>query len=283
MKNLGYYNGKFGLLEEMSVPMNDRVCWFGDGVYDAGPARNGVIFALDQHVDRFFNSASMVDIQMPCTKDELKELLNDLVKKVEGDNHFVYYQCTRGTAVRKHDYEEGPGNLWVMIKPAAMPDGSKRVQLRTEEDRRYFFCNVKTLNLLPSVLSSQAAKREGVFETVYWRPMDGKKRVTECAHCNVSIIRNGEFWTAPTDNLILPGIARRHLIEACGRLGIPVHEEPYYLEDVFEAEEVIVSSSSNLCLYADAIDGKPVGGKNPELAKKLLDEVFREFNEETSL
>ena len=40
LKTLGYYNGKYGELPEMSVPMNDRVCWFGDGVYDAGPARN---------------------------------------------------------------------------------------------------------------------------------------------------------------------------------------------------------------------------------------------------
>lgn len=56
MKTLGYYNGKFGELDEMTVPMNDRVCWFGDGVYDAGPARNYKIFAIDEHIDRFFNS-----------------------------------------------------------------------------------------------------------------------------------------------------------------------------------------------------------------------------------
>ena len=58
MENLGYYNGKFGPLEEMMVPMNDRVCYFGDGVYDATYSRNGVIFALDEHIDRFFNSSA---------------------------------------------------------------------------------------------------------------------------------------------------------------------------------------------------------------------------------
>ena len=177
MENLGYYNGVFGPLDEMSIPMNDRVCWFGDGVYDAGPARNGVIFAMDEHVDRFFRSAAAVDINIPCSKQELKALLNELITKVEGHEHFVYYQVTRGSMVRKHDYPEGmQGNLWVMIKPQVMPDGKARIQLRSEEDTRFFHCDVKTLNLLPSVLSSQAAKREGVFETVYWRPMDGCKR-----------------------------------------------------------------------------------------------------------
>ena len=72
LKDLGYYDGKYDLIENMSVPMSDRVCWFGDGVYDATATRNGVIYCLDDHIDRFFNSASMVDIEIPYTKDELK-------------------------------------------------------------------------------------------------------------------------------------------------------------------------------------------------------------------
>ena len=54
MKTLGYYNGTYDEIHKMTIPMNDRVCWFGDGVYDAGPCRNYNIFALDEHVDRFF-------------------------------------------------------------------------------------------------------------------------------------------------------------------------------------------------------------------------------------
>ena len=70
MENLGYYNGKYGLLEEMVIPMNDRVCWFGDGVYDAGPCRNYKIFAMQEHIDRFFRSAAALDIQIPMDKKE---------------------------------------------------------------------------------------------------------------------------------------------------------------------------------------------------------------------
>ena len=96
MKRLGYYNGNYGPLEEMTVPMNDRVSWFGDGVYDAGPCRNYHIFALDEHVDRFFRSAAALGIVMPMGKDELKDLLNDLVRKMDTGSLFVYYQVTRG-------------------------------------------------------------------------------------------------------------------------------------------------------------------------------------------
>ena len=71
MENLGYYNGKFGPIEDAVVPMNDRVCFFGDGVCDAGPAHNFKIFAMDEHLDRFYNSARLADIQIPMPREGL--------------------------------------------------------------------------------------------------------------------------------------------------------------------------------------------------------------------
>ena len=275
MKNLGYYNGKYGLLEEMSVPMNDRVCWFGDGVYDAGPCHNYKIFALDEHIDRFFNSAGLLDIEMPLTKQELKDLLNDLVKKVDTGDLFVYYQVTRGTGIRNHVFpEEGKANLWVMLKPAKISESKEPIQMVTMEDKRFQYCNIKTLNLIPSCLAAEKAKKAGCHETIFYRPGE---RVTECAHSNVHIIKDGKLITAPTDDLILPGIARAHLIRACKALGIPVSETPYHLKDLMEADEVLNTSSSNLCLHANMVDGKPVGGKAPELFEKLHAYLMNEF------
>ena len=278
MKTLGYYNGKYGELEEMSIPMNDRVCWFGDGVYDAGPSRNYKIFAIDEHIDRFFNSAGLLDIEMPVTKEELKELLQEMVNKMDTGNLFVYYQVTRGTGVRNHAYTKGPGNLWIMLKPAEISDGIEPIKLITVEDTRFLHCNIKTLNLIPSCVATEKAKKAGCQEAVFYR---AGGRVTECAHSNVHIIKDGKLVTAPTDNLILPGIARAHLIRMCKKLGIPVSETPYTLKELFEAEEVLVTSSSNLCLHACEIDGKPVGGKNPELLEKIRSALLGEFYEKT--
>ena len=279
MKTLGYYNGKYGELEEMSIPMNDRVCWFGDGVYDAGPSRNYKIFALDEHIDRFFNSAGLLDIEMPVTKEELKELLQEMVNKMDTGDLFVYYQVTRGTGVRDHAYTKGPGNLWIMLKPAEISDGIEPIKLITVEDTRFLHCNIKTLNLIPSCVATEKAKKAGCQEAVFYR---AGGRVTECAHSNVHIIKDGKLVTAPTDNLILPGIARAHLIRMCKKLGIPVSETPYTLKELFEAEEVLVTSSSNLCLHACEIYGKPVGGKNPELLEKIRAALLGEFYEKTA-
>lgn len=278
MKTLGYYNGKYGELDEMTIPMNDRVCWFGDGVYDAGPCRNYKIFAIDEHIDRFFNSAGLLDIKMPVTKQELKDLLEDLVKKMDTGDLFVYYQVTRGTGVRNHVYTEGPGNLWVMLKPATISDGKEPIRLITTEDTRFLHCNIKTLNLIPSCMASEKARIAGCQEAVFYRPGG---RVTECAHSNCHIIKDGKLYTAPADNLILAGIARAHLINKCKELGIPVSETAYTLDDLFAADEVIITSSSNLCLHACEIDGRPVGGKQPELLEKLRSALLEEFWSET--
>ena len=274
MEKLGYYNGSFGPLEEMTVPMNDRVSWFGDGVYDAGPCRNYHIFALDEHVDRFFRNAEALQIRMPVTKDELKATLNSLVRKMDSGNLFVYYQVTRGTGVRKHAFTEGPGNLWITLTPASIADGREPIRLITAEDTRFFHCNIKTLNLIPSVMAAQRAEAAGCAEAVFYRPGG---RVTECAHSNVHILKDGILRTAPTDELILPGIARAHLLRSCRALDVPYMEEPFTLDELFSADEVLVTSSSNLCLRACEIDGTPAGGGAPALYERLRSYLLDEF------
>ena len=277
MENLGYYNGRYGLLDEMMIPMNDRVCYFGDGVYDATCCRNHVIYLLDEHIDRFYNSAAGMRIEISQTKEELKDILNEMVQKVEGDTLFVYWQVTRGTAMRDHAFPNTPANLWIMIKPATFRNLAERVRLTEMEDTRFLHCNIKTLNLLPSVMASQKAAEKGCFETVFHRG----DIVTECAHSNVHILKDGKFITHPTDCHILPGVARRHLILACNALNVPVDERPFTMDEMMNADEVIVTSSSNFCLVASHVDDTPVGGKAAELVAALQNYLMDEFMEYT--
>ncbi|OPJ57637.1 D-amino acid aminotransferase [Clostridium oryzae] len=279
MENLGYYNGEYDLIENMKIPMNDRVCYFGDGVYDATYSRNHIIFALEEHIDRFYNSAGLLRIKIPYTKEELKSLLNEMVQKVDSGEQFVYWQVTRGTGMRNHAFPspDVKANIWIVLKPLNVKDMSQKLKLITLEDTRFLHCNIKTLNLLPSVIAAQKTEEAGCQEAVFHRG----DRVTECAHSNVSIIQDGILKTAPADNLILPGIARAHLIKMCKKLEIPVNETAFTLKELMEADEVIVTSSGQFCMSACEIDGKPVGGKAPELIKKIQDALLNEFLQET--
>lgn len=274
MKALGYYNGKYGPLDEMTVPMNDRACWFGDGVYDAGLSRDYHMVFLDEHIDRFFRSASMLEIEIPVKKDELREILSQLIRQLDTGNLLYYFQVTRGTGPRNHVFPACTANLWITFKPCEMVDGTVPERLITLEDTRFLHCNIKTLNLIPSVIASQRAKEHGCTEAVLYRQGG---RITEGSHCNIHILKNGELWTAPADNLILPGIARAHLIAACHKLQIPVHEEPYYLPDLFAADEVLITMSSHPCCHADTVDGKAVGMKDEATFQRLREYLVSEF------
>jgi len=273
MENLGYYDGKYDLIENMSIPFDDRSHYYGDGVYDATCAGNHVIFNLDEHMDRFFNSAALVGIRIPKTKEEIKALLNEMVQKVDANEVFVYWQVTRGVAERSHPYPDVPAKFWIMIRPNPIGDPSKKLKLMTIEDTRFLHCNIKTLNLLVNVMASEKGKENGCQEIVFHRG----DVVTECAHSNLSIIKDGVFMTHPADHYILPGISRIHLIRMCKRIWVPVDETEFTVDDMMQADEIIVSSSSNFCLSACEIDGKPAGGKAPELLKTLQDALLEEY------
>ena len=281
MQNIAYYNGEIGAIEELRVPMTDRGFYFGDGIYDVAFARNHRIYALDEHIDRFYRCIKQVDIRPPMTKDELRALLISLSKRVDDGEQLIYWQGTRGSGLRLHTYEEDdtPCNLTVMIRPAKLRDTYEPIKLISAEDKRFLYCNIKTICLLPSVLTSQMAKRAGADETVLHRG----DRVTECSHSNVSILKDGRFITAPTDEYILPGIARAHLLAACRTLGIPTEERIYTMEELRNADEIIVSSSSSICLSACELDGQAVGGKDRTTLRRLQDYVVNDWLEKTNV
>ena len=282
MENLGYYNGKYAPIDEMTIPFNDRVHFFGDGVYEATMARNHKIYALDEHVDRMYRSAGMVDIKISETKEKMKEILSELVRKVDSPDQLVYWQITRGTQERNHTYpEDMTGNLWVMLRPAQIKNIYEPISAITTPDTRFLHCNIKTLNLLPAVMYAQKATGAGVYETILYR--EGG-RVTECSHSNVHIItKDGTFKTAPADNLILAGIARAHLIKACYDLGIKVDETPFSLDEMMAANEILISSSTAPIRFCREIDGKTVGGHSPNIIKQLQDYVIADYYKETDI
>lgn len=278
MKTLGYYNGKYDELEQMSVPMLDRACYFGDGIYDVTYSRNHRIYALEEHVDRFFASAELLRIKPTVTKSELCALLADLVKKLDSGNQWVYFQLSRGTGIRSHAFlEDTPSNLWIMLKPAEIRDTYQPMRCITLEDTRHHHCNIKTLNLIPNVLATQATAEAGVDECILHRG----DTVTECAHSNISILKNGTLITHPANELILAGTGRAHLIEACKAFSIPVAERPYTLSELYDADEILITSASALCMRVIEVEGKEVGGKASYTVKQLQDALLADFIKQT--
>ena len=267
MKNVGYYNGEMCELEELMIPALDRVVFFGDGVYDATMVVDGVIMYEEDHLDRFFNSMRMVKLQPAFTREELAAILHQVVEAADDQDLFLYWQATRGTDLRDHAFPDVDPNLLVYAQPRAFKTGGSVCAAVTFPDLRHHMLNVKTLNLQINCLVQTEARDAGAQEAIFVR--DGL--VTECAHCNIHLLKDGVLITHPADNLILPGIARKHLLQACATLGVPVEERPFDVAEMMAADEVFVSSSSAFVKPISVIDGQPVGMKDPEAIQRFVD------------
>ena len=280
MKTVGYYNGKINTIEELSLPVNDRAVYFGDGVYDVAVAENYRPFALEDHINRFFCSLNQLEIPFEMEKGHLHGLIQELLNKLDAPgNAMIYWQASRGTAPRSHLFP-GTGvkaNLLIMISPFNTPKELKTIHLITTPETRYSYCNVKTINLIPNIMAAQKAASQGCDEAVFHK--DGI--VSECAHSNVHILKNGILHTAPTDGKILPGITRMHMLALAQKLSIPVIESAFTVSDLMAADEVLISSTTGLIRRADHVDGVPVGGKDPQTLSLLFNEYIEQFLRET--
>ena len=265
MKNIGYYNGKIAPLEEMTVPMNDRGCYFGDGVYETILVVKNQPEYIEEHLDRFYQSAEMMMISVPFLRNELKRILLSTAEKSEYKIKLLYWQITRGTALRTHTFPDTPANLWITVTEGSLPDFHRQLRLITVEDRRYLYCNIKTLNLIPNILASETARQSGCDEAVFVR--DGY--VTECSHSNIHILQKGILYTAPADHQILAGIARQNLFDACNQLHIPVLQKPFSCDQMMCADEIIITSTTKICQTAAEINGIAVGGRDQKTIKQL--------------
>ena len=277
MKHIGYYNGEIGPLEEMKIPMLDRAVYFGDGCYDAAMFSNNRIFALEDHLDRFYNSCRLLEIPFDMEREALTKELQKCIDANELSEGMIYWQCSRGTYYRSHNFppETVKPNLMIFTVPDEIVPMDTTYKLISMEDTRFLHCNIKTLNLIPSVIAYQRCIEAGCQETLFHR----QGRVTECAHSNVLILKDGTLHTPPRDNLILPGITLKHLILLAKENNIPVIEAPFSMDELKNADEVIISNSGAFCIRADELDGEPIGGKDPKTLKILQDAYRDKFRD----
>ena len=268
-----YYNGSFSSIEEIRIPLTDRCIYFGDGVYDAMVGRDGKIHLFEKHIERLYRNADAIGLNVGTTREELREIIGRLT--VEYDStYFIYIQLSRRSETRCHAATESTNaNLLITLTPHKLPSSEKTLALTFADDVRYRMCNVKTLNLLPAVIASTRAVKEGYDEAVFIR--DGY--VTECAHSNISIVKDGVLITHPDCELILPGITKSLMLDSAKELGITVNERPFTPLELREADSVLVTSTTKLILEAESIDGNPLkNGRNKE-ARALINAAFSDY------
>ena len=273
MSSYAYYNGSFGKKEDISIPLSDRSIYFGDAIYDAAIGCYDRILWEKEHIERFLLNAKRLGINHSFTESYLSSLLREIAIKSMLNSYFLYFQMSRALPDRIHSSVSSKPTLLITIDPITIEQNPPPLSLVTVSDKRFGYCHIKTTNLIPSVLASTKAEIAEANEAIFIKG----KYVTECAKSNISILKRGRIITHPTNNRILPGIARKHLLINCKTLGIPCLERAFTYDEMMSADEVIVTSTTKLCRVTTRINNIIVGGKSPDLAKKLCQLMFYEY------
>jgi len=273
-KDLVYVNGNFVPRAEARVSVEDRGFVFGDGVYEVLRVINGRLFASKFHNDRLRRSLDGLRINLPSDQspERFAEIGRQLLKEnglLEGEAT-LYMQVTRGVATRVHNFPPGDVSPTVYISVARFTPNREAAQngasAITHPDLRWGRCDLKTLNLLPNVLASQAAKEKGAFEAMLIR--DGV--VTEGAKTNFFGVVHGTLRTHPCDNHILPGITRSVLRDLARDVNIELEETPIRADEIPSLTELFLTGTTTDVTPVVSLDDKPVGkGKPGELTRKL--------------
>ncbi|WP_042149341.1 D-amino-acid transaminase [Paucisalibacillus sp. EB02] len=275
---------KFIHRDSLKFPLEERALQFGDGVYEVIRIYNGNYYLLDEHLDRLYRSAEAIKIKLSQSKKELKELLLELLNRNNMvEDAKLYMQVSRGSAPRDHVYPEGvEPNIYAYVQslPRNLSTLKSGVPVITHRDIRWENCYIKSLNLLPNVMAKQEAKENGCYEAILHR--DG--HVTECSASNVYLVKDGRIYTHPTTRNILHGCVRMAIERFVLELQIPLIEDAFLIEDIAEADELFLSSSTSEITPVVSVDGRQVGdGKPGTITRKLQAAYEKDANIQENL
>ncbi|MCZ2722023.1 D-amino acid aminotransferase [Marinomonas sp. 15G1-11] len=262
--NTVYLNGSFMPIEEAKISPLDRGFLFGDGIYEVIPSYEGKTVGLEPHMQRMFDGMSAIGIQCNKSLEEWKALIQELISLNGGGNLGIYLQVSRGADVKRYhaypkDVEPTVFAMVMAIKPAVEADAStaKGFSVATTQDMRWKRCQIKSTALLGNVMHFQEGYASGNDEILLYNE---DNFLTEASSSNAFIVKDGVVLTPIQDNQILPGITRKLILDILEKDGsIPFEVRNISMEEVFNADEIWVTSSSKELAPVTVIDGKPVG------------------------
>lgn len=271
-----YLNGEYIPKSEARISIEDRGFMLADGIYEVTPYYESVPFYGDRHLQRMRNGLGWMRI--PFDAGVFEEVGRELIARnglEKAPTAIVYMQVTRGVAPRTHYFPKEPitptvyahAKAWDRPAPERWAKGFTAA---TVPDRRWGRVDIKTICLLPNVLAYQGALDAGADDAILVK--DGV--AMEGAHQNFWAVIDGTAVTHPLTQAILGGITRGVVLEIARENGIPVCERPIQVEELFTAEELFFTGTTNEVRPCVTVDGRPVGDGKPGPVTRALSQAF---------
>lgn len=279
MPRQAYVNGRYVPHSQAAVHIEDRGYQFADGVYEVVPVFNGILVDEDLHLDRLERSLRELRIAEPVTRQVLKMISRELMRRNGLSNGFVYMQITRGVAPRDHKFPKAAKPALVLttrqMKPHSQQVLDEGLKVITVPDQRWDRCDIKSVSLLPNILGKQAAVEAGAYEA--WQ-VDAEGMVTEGTSTNAWIVTaDNKVVTRDATHSILNGITRITLLELIRREGYELEERPFSVEEAKKAKEAFLTSSTSFVLPITQLDGKPIGNGHPGILTGKLRQHYMDY------
>ncbi len=273
------FNNELTMKDEVKLDLEDRSYQFGDGIYEVIGVYNGKSFKMEEHLQRLKRSAEEIRIPLRNSMEEFNAKLEELITANKVQNGIVYLQVSRGIAPRAHHFPQPETHPVIvaytreMERPVSVQE--KGVQCILTEDIRWLRCDIKSLNLLGSVLAKQKAVENNCYEAILHRG----EIITEGSATNLFIVKDNVLYTHPANNYILNGITRSAVIELCQKEGLKVIEEPFDTRQLFDADEAFLTGTYIDIVPINQIDNVAIGSGEPgditkELQLKFNDLIF---------
>jgi branched-chain amino acid aminotransferase len=257
-----WVNGQIVPKAQATVSVYDSGFMLGDGVWEGIRLYNGRWAFLDDHIDRLFEAAKAIDLDIARTPDQVKQAILDTqaANGMHSDAH-ARLMVTRGVKTRpfQHPKLSQQGPTMVIIMEHSRPRLPRPIRLATVPHLRGLPMTqdpkLNSHSKLNCILACIAAEKAGADEALM---LDIHGFVNTTNACNVFIVRKGQVWTS-TGDYCMNGITRGKVIDLCRQNGIPVFERNYTLVDVYSADEMFLTGTFGAQTPVGMVDGRMIG------------------------
>ncbi len=278
-----YINGKFYNKEDAKVSVFDHGLLYGDGVFEGIRVYNRLIFKLREHIDRLFESAHAIMLDIPLNKEQLIKATVETLMENKFNDAYIRMIVTRGEGDLGLDPRKCKGHATVIIitdKIALYPKelykkGMEIITVATTRNSHEALNpQMKCLNYLNNIMAKMEAVQLGYEEALM---LNDQGYVAECTGDNIFIVSKGELYTPPEIMGVLRGVTRDTVLEIAQKNKIPTHEHVFTRHEVYISDECFLTGTAAEIIPVVKVDGRAIGDGKPGKTTLGLMKKFKEL------
>lgn len=275
-----YINGELYDKAEARISVYDHGLLYGDGVFEGIRVYAGRVFRLKEHVDRLYESAQSIYLDIPMSREQMAEAINATVRANNKQEGYIRVMVTRGAGSLGLDPRKTSDPQVIIIvdditlyPPELYENGMEIITASTIRNHpNAVNPRVKSLNYLNNIMAKVEGVRAGCYEALM---LNHKGEIAECTGDNIFLVKQGVLRTPPLDAGILEGVTRNEVIELAGKANITVREMVLTRHDVYTADECFLTGTAAEVIPVVKCDGRIIGVGKPGPVTRRLREQFQ--------